>query len=98
MLLAALELSGATGETFHLSDLTLAAWGIDRRRFGLFGYESLHPDANRVKCELFHKRAGRAAVPLSAYVERVGPNVYRLTPAGRAKACRLPVAGKAVPA
>jgi hypothetical protein len=100
ILLAGDELMAAGATEFSEWELTVAAWGRDRFRFGLRGYAQTYPDHKRVMMEIM---GAKASNPISQkYMEKVRPNYYRLTPLGRTVAARLrgegpkPTGGKAV--
>jgi hypothetical protein len=78
LLQAASELS----EKFCEEDLVLAAWLLDKRRFGLGRYHIAHPDNNRVRATL----VGHRGLIADGLLERIGPKQYRLTEAGRSYA------------
>ncbi len=87
IMLAAEDLMTAGASEFTEWDLTVAAWGRDRTRFGLRGYEQKHPDHKRVMMEIMGQKPQN---PLAlGFMEKVRPNVYRLTPLGRAVVTRL---------
>lgn len=75
-------------ETFTLVELTLAAWRLDRGRFGLAGHAEHYPSDNRVKVEVCQGRSRRWKT-FGRFVKRVGPNTYQLNPEGVAKAVEL---------
>lgn len=83
LLLAAVSL----GQTFSTAELAVAVWRRNPQRFGLVGFKDQHPDVKVVSIELVKSRPrsfhGRGLV------ERVGPNRYRLTEAGRVRVERL---------
>lgn len=70
---------------FHLSVLIVAAWRLDPRGFGLAGYETRHPDSNKVKAEVCHKRPGG----FRRFVDKVRANTFRLNGLGLAAAKKL---------
>lgn len=80
VLRAALRLAGPDNNEFALPALVVAAWGLDRERFGLKGYALLHPDSNRVVVEVV-----KACRP---FLERTRPGHYRVSAAGLAEAAR----------
>lgn len=85
ILLAALELSLHGNETFTEWDLTVAAWKLDKKRFGMRGHG--YPDHKRVYMEIAGKKPHN---PLCrGWMEKVAPNTFRLTEKGRAKAEEL---------
>lgn len=87
VLLAAADLTAAGSQEFSEWDLTVAAWTIDRLRFGLRGYAQSHPDHKRVMMEIMGKK-GSSPVQ-QKYLEKIRPNYYRLTPLGKAIAAGL---------
>jgi hypothetical protein len=108
VLLAAADLTAAGSQEFSEWDLTVAAWTIDRLRFGLRGYAQSHPDHKRVMMEIMGKKASSPVQ--QKYLEKTRPNYYRLTPLGKAIAAGLrsetphaaapagkPAAGKPMP-
>jgi hypothetical protein len=87
IILAAEDLMAAGAVEFTEWDLTVAAWGRDRTRFGLRGYDQKHPDHKRVMMEIMGQKPQN---PLAlGFMEKVRPNTYRLTPLGRAVSTRL---------
>src|SRR4051794_1068613 len=87
IILAAEDLMAAGAVEFTEWDLTVAAWGRDRTRFGLRGYDQKHPDHKRVMMEIMGQKPQN---PLAlGFMEKVRPNTYRLTPLGRAVVSRL---------
>jgi hypothetical protein len=87
VLLAAADLTAAGNQEFSEWDLTVAAWTLDRLRFGLRGYAQSHPDHKRVMMEIMGKK-GSSPVQ-QKYLEKIRPNYYRLTPLGKAIAAGL---------
>jgi hypothetical protein len=87
ILLAADDLMAQGGSEFSEWDLTLAAWNRDRNRFGLRGYAQSHPDHKRVMMEIMGRKPQNPI--LLGLMEKIRPNVYRLTPLGRAEAARM---------
>ncbi len=87
VLLAADDLTSAGNHEFSEWDLTVAAWSLDRFRFGLRGYAQSYPDHKRVMMEIMGQKVSS---PIQQkYMEKVRPNFYRLTPLGRTAASRL---------
>lgn len=78
-----------------LSDIVLAAWSRDPDRFGLSGHTADHPSDSRVKVDLMNRKPGNLIG--SGLVARTAPNVYALTPLGRAEVARLGVAKPPAP-
>lgn len=87
VLLAAADLTAAGTPVFSEWDLTVAAWSLDRRRFGLRGFETSYPDHKRVYAEIVAGK--RTSLTARRLLEKTRPNHYRLTAAGRAAAARL---------
>ncbi|HEY2910835.1 MAG TPA: hypothetical protein VGI99_11350 [Gemmataceae bacterium] len=87
VLLAASDLTAAGNQEFSEWDLTVAAWSIDRFRFGLRGYAQSYPDHKRVMMEIMGQKPSSPVQ--QKYLEKVRPNFYRLTPLGRTAASRL---------
>jgi hypothetical protein len=87
ILLAAEDIMLNGASEFSEWDLTVASWARDRTRFGLRGYDQKHPDHKRVMMEIMGQKPQN---PLTqGLMEKIRPNVYRLTPLGRAMAVRL---------
>ena len=83
----------AGAREFSEWDLTVASWARDRTRFGLRGYDQKHPDHKRVMMEIMGQKPQN---PLTlGFMEKVRPNIYRLTPLGRAVVTRLRGSGPA---
>jgi hypothetical protein len=77
--------SGVT--EFTEFELTVAAWRRDRDRFGLRGFQDKHPDHKRVMMEIMGQKPHN---PIHLkFMEKVRPNVYRMTTEGRREAERL---------
>jgi hypothetical protein len=93
VLLAASDLTAAGNQEFSEWDLTVAAWSIDRFRFGLRGYAQSYPDHKRVMMEIMGQKPSSPVQ--QKYLEKLRPNFYRLTPLGRAAAQRLRGGGNA---
>jgi hypothetical protein len=93
IILAAEDIMSSGAAEFTEWDLTVAAWARDRTRFGLRGYDQKHPDHKRVMMEIMGQKPQN---PLAlGFMEKLRPNVYRLTPLGRAVATRLRSSGPA---
>jgi hypothetical protein len=91
IILAAEDITSGGASEFTEWDLTVASWARDRTRFGLRGYDQKHPDHKRVMMEIMGQKPQN---PLAlGFMEKLRPNVYRLTPLGRAVANRLRSAG-----
>ena len=91
VLLAASDLNEAGNQEFSEWDLTVAAWSVDRFRFGLRGYAQSYPDHKRVMMEIMGQKPSSPVQ--QKYLEKLRPNYYRLTPLGRSAAMRLRGAG-----
>ena len=87
VLLAADDLASAGKLEFTEWDLTVAAWSIDRFRFGLRGYAQSYPDHKRVMMEIMGQKPSSPVI--NKYLEKVRPNTYRLTASGKATAAKL---------
>lgn len=87
VLLAASDLTAAGNQEFSEWDLTVAAWAVDRFRFGLRGYAQSYPDHKRVMMEIMGQKPSSPVQ--QKYLEKLRPNYYRMTPLGRAAAQRL---------
>lgn len=58
LLLAAVQCSGGdTDQTFTFEELLVAAWKTDNQSWGLRGFESQHPDSERIHHEGFPRRS-----------------------------------------
>jgi hypothetical protein len=96
IILAAEDIMSTGAVEFTEWDLTVASWTRDRTRFGLRGYDQKHPDHKRVMMEIMGQKPQN---PLAlGFMEKVRPNIYRLTPLGRAVANRLRSSGSPSPA
>lgn len=93
VLLAANDLTAAGNQEFSEWDLTVAAWSIDRFRFGLRGYAQSYPDHKRVMMEIMGQKPSSPVQ--QKFLEKVRPNYYRLTPLGKTAAARLKGGGAA---
>jgi hypothetical protein len=87
ILLAADDLMSAGQSEFTEWDLTVASWTRDRQRFGLRGYANAYPDHKRVMMEIMGKKMSNPI--LQRWMEKIRPNVYKLTALGRLEASRL---------
>lgn len=96
VLAAALECTqGDPQRSFSAEDLLMEAWRRDRDAWGLRGYERDHPDSEKIRAELDRANVKGGMVGLGL-LERVSARVYKLTPAGFARAASL--YGDAAPA
>jgi hypothetical protein len=95
VLLAAADLAAAGKHEFSEWDLTVAAWALDRFRFGLRGYAQSYPDHKRVMMEIMGQKASSPVQ--QKYLEKLRPNFYRLTPLGKAAAARIRAGGDSSP-
>lgn len=82
ILLAAGDLDRAGKAEFSEWELTAAAWGRDKQRFGMRGMEHIHPDHKRVSMELMCKNKVNSPIA-QGWLVRCRPNTYRLTSLGR---------------
>lgn len=87
ILLAADNLAKSGSQEFSEWDLTVAAWALDRFRFGLRGYAQTYPDHKRVMMEIMGQKPNSPVI--RKFLEKVRPNFYRLTPLGKTAAARL---------
>lgn len=75
------------GKEFSEWDLTLAAWALDRFRFGLRGHANIYPDHKRVSMEIMGQKSSN---PVNqGYFEKLRPNYYKLTQFGADAARKL---------
>lgn len=89
VLAAALALSGGDlASTFSAEDLLLQAWRGDPYAWGLRQHEKEHPDSERIYLAIERASVKGGLVGLGLF-EKVQPRVYRLTPAGLAKASTI---------
>ena len=87
ILMAGEDLVDAGVSEFSEWQLTVAAWRRDPLRFGLRGFQKEHPDHKRVMMEIMGAKPHN---PIQMkYMEKIRPNYYRLTAAGRQEALRL---------
>src|SRR5262245_64108836 len=93
VLLAAADLTASGQQEFSEWDLTVAAWSLDRFRFGLRGYAQSYPDHKRVMMEIMGQKPSSPVQ--QKYLEKLRPNFYRLTPLGKSAATRLRGGGPA---
>jgi hypothetical protein len=87
VLLAALECSGGDlRKEFTAEDLLLAAWKRNPAAWGLRGYETEHPDSERIYVELDRVSVGgtnvRGGMVGLGLFEKVRQRTYRFSPAG----------------
>ena len=89
LLLAAVECSGATtSQTFTFEELLVAAWNQDKYSWGLRGFESKHPDSERIHRELDSRGGSSKGLVQLGWLDKVRPRIYRLTLKGLAEAGR----------
>ena len=93
ILMAADDLMTSGSREFTEWELTVASWNRDKARFGLRGYDQTYPDHKRVMMEIMGKKPQNPVT--LGLMEKVRPNVYRLTPLGQAEAARLRSGGTA---
>ena len=96
VLLAAADLTAAGKQEFSEWDLTVAAWALDRFRFGLRGYAQSYPDHKRVMMEIMGQKASSPVQ--QKFLEKIRPNFYRLTPLGKSAAARIRAEGSSTAA
>src|SRR5688572_269261 len=88
LLLAAAALQ-AEKATFTAEELVVSAWTMYPDTFGLQGFESKHPDSNRILWRIMGKKGLRT----SGWLQKVREKTYRLTEAGKIAAGELKAAG-----
>jgi hypothetical protein len=93
ILMAADDLMSGGAREFTEWELTVASWTRDKARFGLRGYDQTYPDHKRVMMEIMGKKPQNPVT--LGLMEKVRPNVYRLTALGQAEAARLRSGGTA---
>src|SRR5919204_387302 len=93
ILMAADDLMTGGSREFTEWELTVASWNRDKARFGLRGYDQTYPDHKRVMMEIMGKKPQNPVT--LGLMEKVRPNVYRLTALGQAEAARLRSGGTA---
>lgn len=73
-----IALSRIHRERIHAStsEIVVAAWSVDKMKFGLPGFEALYPNSNRVIVAL-------VVLTRRKMIERMSPSRYRLTEKGR---------------
>jgi hypothetical protein len=80
LLLAAVQCSAAdTDKTFTFEELLVAAWKQDNQSWGLRGFESEHPDSERIHRELDSRGKNSKGLVELGWLDKVRPRVYRLT-------------------
>jgi hypothetical protein len=83
VLLAALACcDGDCAKTFAIEDLLVSAWKKDKPAWGLRGYESHYPDADKIHKELDSRGVSNKGMVGLGYLEKVHQRVFRMTPAG----------------
>ena len=83
VLLAAAELDSQGFSEFTEWDLSVATWKRNPNRFGCRGYENIYPDHKRVMMEIMARSKSDNPVR-KGWIEKVRPNIYRVTALGRA--------------
>ena len=84
ILMAAVSLA-QSGATFAPGDLVVRVWELFPESFALAGYETRHPDSNRVLAKL----AGPDGLCGLGWLEHVDQRIYRVTRKGRGVAEQL---------
>jgi hypothetical protein len=84
LLLAAYELQ-MKNKSFSAEELVMGAWSRFPDTFGLQGFESKHPDSNKVLWRIMGKKGLRA----TGWLQKVREKTYRLTEAGKIAASKL---------
>ena len=77
-ILCALALRYHGAQSFTKSDIVVTAWERSRQAFGLAGWETQFPDANRVLCKLY----GARGLVARGHVAAAEPGRFRVTPEG----------------
>jgi hypothetical protein len=85
ILLVATQLEEAGQSPFSAETLIVEVWQEHPRAFGLKGYESRYPDANRVLAQLM----GEKGLIRRGWLTKVGQKLYSLTADGRNVVQRL---------
>jgi hypothetical protein len=85
ILLAAADLEARGFVPFTAAALTVAAWKIDAKTFGLRGFEAAHPDNNRVECCVM----GERGLARRGWLVKVGQKLYQLSRQGKQEAERI---------
>lgn len=68
-------------------ELAIAAWQLDKARFGMKGFETEYPDMNRVLMELV---GAKPSSPVKrGHLECPAPSTYRLTARGKSLAAAM---------
>jgi hypothetical protein len=90
ILIAALACTnGELSKTFTFEELLVKAWKRDPQAWGLRGFESEHPDSERIHRELDSRGKDNKGLVAEGVLEKVGPRVYRLTAKGLNAASKL---------
>lgn len=88
ILLAAADAT-SPGQTIPLETLVVLAWHRHPMIFGLPGYKKDYPDSRKVTAYLY-KASGRWGIVHGyRWLEKTGPNLYRVTEAGRQRVTQL---------
>ena len=74
---------------FSVADLSVMAWKLFPRVFGLDGYQQQHPDHHRIMSAL----SATSGPMRRGLFRRVRPNIYELVPAGAPAAPAVPATG-----
>ena len=85
VLLAAADLDSQGFSEFTEWDLSVTTWKRNPNRFGCRGYEDKYPDHKRVMMEIMARTKVDNPVR-KGWIEKIRPNIYRLTALGRAAA------------
>lgn len=90
ILLAALQCSeGDLDRTFTMEELAVSAWQLDPMAFGLRGFESEHPDSERLHRELDSRGKGQKGLVDQGLLTKVRARVYRMTVKGLQRASTM---------
>lgn len=99
ILLAALDCSkGETDRRFTGEELLVAAWKQDPYAWGLRGFETEHPDLEKLRKEIDSrgKSTGSQSLVNNGFLSKYEGRIYTLTAKGLAAAARLERAGDGV--
>lgn len=85
ILLAGGDLEDKGFSPFTAAALTVAAWKIDAKAFGLRGFEVEYPDNNRVECCVM----GERGLARRGWLVKVGQKLYQLSRQGKQEVERI---------
>ena len=97
ILVAAVERTEANLDaTFTHEDLTVWTWQREQATWGLRGYESEHPDSDKVQKEVDSRGPGSKGVVDLGWFDRVGTRIYCVTAAGLATYATLDISNQSL--